>query len=176
MAQIMVILVSGNGCRHQAMTWINYNYFNWTTRTENSVKFEANLPLWSCLNSSWSSDATRWHRSGSILAQIMSCCLKATSHYLAKCWLFISGVMWHSPESNAEATIPYMSLKIMSLKFLPRLLGVKELNQSSRRRSYSVRMSRGAVLTYVTEYLLIYQWDYGKTKVIITVFIIISTY
>ena len=33
-----------------------------------------------------------WHRSGSTLAQVMSCCLMAPSHYLNQCWLIISMV------------------------------------------------------------------------------------
>ena len=30
----------------------------------------------------------------------MSCCLTAPSHYLDQCWLMISEVLWHSPDSN----------------------------------------------------------------------------
>ena len=30
----------------------------------------------------------------------MACCLKAPSHYLNQCWLMISEVLWHSPDSN----------------------------------------------------------------------------
>ena len=47
--------------------------------------------------------------SGSTLAQVMSCCLMALSHYLNQCWHLISEVLWDSPESNftvsGEATI-----------------------------------------------------------------------
>ena len=38
--------------------------------------------------------------SGSTLAQVMACCLTAPSHYLNQCWLLISEVLWHSPDSN----------------------------------------------------------------------------
>ena len=31
---------------------------------------------------------------------LRACCLKAPSHYLNQCWLIISEVLWHSPESN----------------------------------------------------------------------------
>ena len=44
----------------------------------------------------WPSDAIRWQRSGSTLAQVMACCLMAPSHYLNQCWLIISEVQWHS--------------------------------------------------------------------------------
>ena len=33
---------------------------------------------------------------GSTLAQVMTCCLMAPSHYLNQCWLIISEVQWHS--------------------------------------------------------------------------------
>ena len=52
------------------------------------------------LNSLWPSDAIRWQRSGSTLAQVMACCLMAPSHYLNQSWLMISEVQWHSYESN----------------------------------------------------------------------------
>ena len=41
-----------------------------------------------------------WQGSRSTLAQIMACCLTASSHYLNQCWLMISEVLWHSPDSN----------------------------------------------------------------------------
>ena len=40
------------------------------------------------------------HGSRSTLAQVMACCLTALSHYLNQCWLMISEVLWHSPDSN----------------------------------------------------------------------------
>ena len=46
----------------------------------------------------------RWrHISGSILAQIMPCCLMVLSHYLNQRPLLINDVMWHSSESNFKA-------------------------------------------------------------------------
>ena len=42
------------------------------------------------INSMWPCDITWWHRSGSTLAQVMACCLMATSHYLNQCWLIIN--------------------------------------------------------------------------------------
>ena len=49
----------------------------------------------SLFNSLWPSDAKWWQRSGSTLAQVMDCCLKAPSHYLTQCWLNIRKVQWH---------------------------------------------------------------------------------
>ena len=64
----------------------------------------------SICNSPLPSDAIWWHRSGSILAQVMACCLMAPSHYMNQCWLPISEVLRPSPESNltvsAQATVP----------------------------------------------------------------------
>ena len=45
-------------------------------------------------------DGIWWHRSWSTLAKVMACCLMAPSHYLNQCWLFIKGVLWHSPEND----------------------------------------------------------------------------
>ena len=55
-------------------------------------------PQW--VNSLGPSDAIRWQRSGSTLAQVMACCLTAPSHYLNQRWLIISGIHWDSSEGN----------------------------------------------------------------------------
>ena len=52
------------------------------------------------VNSLWPSDAIWRQWSGSTLAQVMACCLKASSHYLNQCWLIISRVLWLSWEGN----------------------------------------------------------------------------
>ena len=44
--------------------------------------------------------SAEWHRNGSKLAQVMTCCLTVSSHYLILCWLIISKLLWYSPESN----------------------------------------------------------------------------
>ena len=58
---------------------------------------------WCCtftVNSLRLIDAIWRHRSGSTLAQAMACCLTVPGHYLNQCWLMISDVLWHSPDSN----------------------------------------------------------------------------
>ena len=55
--------------------------------------------LWP-FNSLWTSDVIWRQGSRSTLAQVMACCLTAPSHYLNQCWLMISEVLWHSPDSN----------------------------------------------------------------------------
>ena len=42
------------------------------------------------INSLWPSDHIWWHRSGSVLAQLMACWLTAPSHYLNQCWLVLN--------------------------------------------------------------------------------------
>ena len=49
----------------------------------------------------WPSDAI-W-RLRSTLAQVMTWCLMAPSHYLNQCWLLISEILWYSLESNFTA-------------------------------------------------------------------------
>ena len=51
-------------------------------------------------NSLWPSGVIWRQGSRSTLAQVMACCLTAPSHYLNQCWLMISEVLWHSPDSN----------------------------------------------------------------------------
>ena len=69
------------------------------------------LGLWSQLNSLRPSDAIWLHRSGSILAQVMACCLMAPSHCLNQFWLMITEVLQHSPDSNFTENTWYLSLK-----------------------------------------------------------------
>ena len=52
------------------------------------------------INSLWPSDVIWQQGTRSTLAQVMACCLTAPSHYLNQCWLMISEVLWHSPDSN----------------------------------------------------------------------------
>ena len=58
-----------------------------------------------------------------------------TKHYLNQCWLLISGVLWHSPESNFTVSTPsyyfiysVMILKIIFLQLL-HLAGANELRK-----------------------------------------------
>ena len=68
-------------------------------------------------NSLWPSDAKWRQRSGSTLAQVMACCLMATSHYLNQCWLIISKVQWHPSGSNFS----HQSLRL-ARKYLSKIL------------------------------------------------------
>ena len=68
---------------------------------------------------------------GSTLAQVMACCLMASSHYLEQCWLIINKIQWNSAEGNLtrETTVinHRISFKITYLNFHPNLeLRVKE--------------------------------------------------
>ena len=46
------------------------------------------------INSLWPSDAIRRQVTESTLAQVMACCLTASSHYLNQCWLVISYILY----------------------------------------------------------------------------------
>ena len=39
----------------------------------------------------------------STLAEVITCCLTAPSHYLNQCWHITKGVMWFSPQSNSTS-------------------------------------------------------------------------
>ena len=55
----------------------------------NSCKFFCFL--WIHIKSLWPSDAIWQHRSGTMLAQVMACCLTAPSHYLNQCvWVNVA--------------------------------------------------------------------------------------
>ena len=71
-----------------------------TCRQQSLVVIDRRAILSWSFNSLWSKDVIWRHRSGSILVQVMSCCLVAPSHYLNQCWLILKGDMWPSPESN----------------------------------------------------------------------------
>ena len=68
------------------------------------------------INSLWLSDVIWRQGSRSTLAQVMACCLTAPSHYLNQCWLMISEVLWHSPDSNSTENMKIFIFE-MSLKF-----------------------------------------------------------
>ena len=84
------------------------------------------------VNSLWPSDVIWRLRSGSILAQVMACCLTPPSHYLNQCWRTINMVHWHLYRAVSQE-IPQplttkISLKITHLKFTLNLPGANELN------------------------------------------------
>ena len=84
-------------CMHNTMcyaTW--HNRWATTIRTYRIVWSRYNLGLNHCglVTPYWR------HRFRSTLARVMAWCLMAPSHYLSQCWLIISGVLWHAPESN----------------------------------------------------------------------------
>ena len=84
------------------------------------------------INSLWPIAVLWQHRSASILAQVLICCLMAPSHYLNQYWFLINEDWCHSPESNfmasTQATIrPNEVANYIFLKLLPHPPGVKEL-------------------------------------------------
>ena len=69
--------------------------------------------------------------SRSTLAQVMACCLMASSHYLNQCWLMISDVLWHSPDSNSTENVKIfiveMNFKFTNLRLYWNLPGTNQL-------------------------------------------------
>ena len=72
------------------------------------------------VNSLWPGDVIWWHRSGSILAQVMTCCLTVPSHYLNQCWLtwlIISGSCGiHHATILQEAQISMLKIALLKLQ------------------------------------------------------------
>ena len=64
------------------------------------------------LNSLLPSDTLWQHKSGSTLAQVMACCLTATSHCLNRCRFIISKVPSHPSESNFTRYLSHQSLNL----------------------------------------------------------------
>ena len=53
----------------------------------------------------------------STLAQVMACCLTATSHYLNQCWLIISKIQLHSSDGNLhQSSMTKINMKFTHLK------------------------------------------------------------
>ena len=71
------------------------------------------------------------HRSGSILAQVMTCCLTAPRHYLNQYWLIIHTVLWKSPKGNININVHennhYNSVENSTFKIKPHIQEVNEL-------------------------------------------------
>ena len=53
-------------------------------------------------NSLRPSDTIGRHRSGSTVPPVMTCFLRAPSHYLKQCWLIINKVQWHTRKPHIE--------------------------------------------------------------------------
>ena len=84
-----------------------HNKFKCTIISSTKMHRSCFVPMWalqyaSCsrelwINSLYPGDAIWRHGSGPTLAQVMACCLMASNHYLNRCWLIISKVLWHLP-------------------------------------------------------------------------------
>ena len=59
----------------------------------------------------------------------MVCCLMAASHYLIQCWLVITGILWHSTESNSTRSVHELNLSCVQ-RALPKLAGDNEISQA----------------------------------------------
>ena len=71
--------------------WVNNGEAGWY-ETPSCPLWRHRNEFWQAFDTLWSSDALWWHRPRSTLAQVMTCCLTAPSHYLNHCWLPISTI------------------------------------------------------------------------------------
>ena len=86
-----------------------------------------------CTNSLWPCDAICRHKTGSILDQVMACCLRVPSHYINQYSLLIDEILWHWLRTISQQ-VPkllfcMMSLEIILLKLLPYFPRANELNK-----------------------------------------------
>ena len=86
------------------------------------------------INSLWTKNTIRWHRSVSTLVQVKAYCMTVPRHYLNTYWLLIGGVLWHSPESNftlsTKNVVLYNDFEIYALKITPQSSRANELKCS----------------------------------------------
>ena len=88
----------------QKQAWQPIIYFAWMTSMyfrEYFCRFSRKSHYFyilgvSHLNSLPPSDAIWQQIYRPIMAEVMACCLMATSHYLNQCWLTINKIIWHS--------------------------------------------------------------------------------
>ena len=95
------LLMTAFACTIKLFVWKIKLCLNFDTLLQDTKLISA----WE-FNSLWPNDTIWWHTYGSTLAQVMACCLTAPSHYLNQCWLHISDILWHSPESNFTISAP----------------------------------------------------------------------
>ena len=101
-------------CFIVAILWMKmyHHYNNWTLIFFEKIR----LTLW-LIAVIW------WHKSGSILAQVMASCLTAPSHYLNQCWQIISEVLWHLHGGNftekAQDIYPPYHDEVIKWKHIP---------------------------------------------------------
>ena len=115
----MVVITSFKVMGRNVFVWIAFVSEVTSQGLQNQKPFKGTLlsltsqvPVGLDVYSLWPSDVTWRQESWSTLAQVMGCCLTAPSRYLNQCWLMISEVMWHSPDSNfTENTSRYFPLK-----------------------------------------------------------------
>ena len=84
----LVNIGSGNGLVPRSLSPYDVTRPQWVNISIHVVSIHSLRPSGTILQ----------HKSGSILAQVMACCLKAPSHYLNQSWLIIRLSHWNSLE------------------------------------------------------------------------------
>ena len=116
----------------------------------------------------------RPQRSGSTLAQVMACCLTATSHYLNQCWL-ISEALWYSwwtiSLEMLKISIIRICCKIVFSKLWQCLSGNNELKSLSWCLVFLIPVFVNLIRTNKYIYIVhILRWhdNFGSTLVCVT--------
>ena len=116
------------------LRWKNHSW-NWPVST---IQWKVNSMIHVYSDSLGLSEAIWRYRPGSILVQVMACCLTAPSHHLNQCWLIIKGVLWHSPVTIAqEVTVTFCSeITLLKLPVLLHLPGASEYTPNTLKYMY----------------------------------------
>ena len=115
---------------------------------------------WFIINSLRPSDAIWRHRSGSILAQVMACCLTAPSHYLKQCWLLINELV--ISQELLKIFIHDMSLKITHLRQQPNPIGTYEEKKIPCRMLFNGNYLK---ITRKSRYYACGKWQYPVLRI-----------
>ena len=98
----------------------------------------------------WPSDDIWQHRSISILAQLIACCLTAPSYYPNQCWTIISKAYWYECASNFTRAILASNYQIYIENHLPRFL---------------LKISQGQMSFDTEKVPLICEWEVCVTRI-----------
>ena len=88
---------------HNAVWWWCYVWIEWINMCCQEMG----------LNTLWPNDTIWWYRHGSILAQVMACCLMAPGHSLNQWWLIITDN--HVGEISEETPQPAVSEFVLTM-------------------------------------------------------------
>ena len=109
----------------------------------------------------WPIHAVWWHRSGSTLAQVMACCQQAITWTKVDFSLVrFNGIPLAQSQLMLKLLLCTMSLKIIPLKLLPHVAGVKEYAWIWYQISLWNKIARWKVILSYCKSIFLNQFDY----------------